>query len=228
MHLIGLVSDGGVHSSLEPPRGADRAWRADAAASPDLVVHAFTDGRDTSPTGGDGFLAQVEDWCAEAGNARVGTRHRPLLRDGPRQALGPHRSRPTTCSSHGRAEHHADTGADGGARRLRARRDRRVHRAATTVGDEARIRPGDSVIAFNFRPDRMREITRALAEPASTRSIAAAPADRALRDADRVRGGLALPGRLPARRARDHAAARHRRSAAGASCTSPRPRSTRT
>jgi 2,3-bisphosphoglycerate-independent phosphoglycerate mutase len=36
---------------------------------------------------------------------------------------------------------------------------------ATTVGDEARIRPQDSVIAFNFRPDRMREITRALAEP---------------------------------------------------------------
>jgi 2,3-bisphosphoglycerate-independent phosphoglycerate mutase len=37
--------------------------------------------------------------------------------------------------------------------------------AATTVGDEATIRPGDSVIAFNFRPDRMREITRALCEP---------------------------------------------------------------
>jgi 2,3-bisphosphoglycerate-independent phosphoglycerate mutase len=36
---------------------------------------------------------------------------------------------------------------------------------ATTVGDEAQIRPGDSVIAFNFRPDRMREITLALADP---------------------------------------------------------------
>ena len=35
----------------------------------------------------------------------------------------------------------------------------------TLVGEEARIRPGDSVICFNFRPDRMREITRALAEP---------------------------------------------------------------
>ena len=40
---------------------------------------------------------------------------------------------------------------------------------ATTVGDgDARIRPGDSVLAFNFRPDRMREITRALADPAFT------------------------------------------------------------
>ncbi len=36
---------------------------------------------------------------------------------------------------------------------------------ATTVGDEAQVRPGDSVIAFNFRPDRMREITLALADP---------------------------------------------------------------
>jgi 2,3-bisphosphoglycerate-independent phosphoglycerate mutase len=36
------------------------------------------------------------------------------------------------------------------------------------VGREARIRPGDSVVAFNFRPDRMREITRALAEPGFT------------------------------------------------------------
>ena len=36
---------------------------------------------------------------------------------------------------------------------------------ANACGDEARIRPGDSVIAFNFRPDRMRQITRALAEP---------------------------------------------------------------
>ena len=35
----------------------------------------------------------------------------------------------------------------------------------TLVGEEARIRPGDSIICFNFRPDRMREITRALAEP---------------------------------------------------------------
>jgi 2,3-bisphosphoglycerate-independent phosphoglycerate mutase len=37
--------------------------------------------------------------------------------------------------------------------------------AATTVGEDATIRPGDSVIAFNFRPDRMREITQALADP---------------------------------------------------------------
>ncbi|HMS62494.1 MAG TPA: 2,3-bisphosphoglycerate-independent phosphoglycerate mutase, partial [Solirubrobacteraceae bacterium] len=71
VHLIGLVSDGGVHSSLEH-LGALIRLAADLAV-PDLVIHAFTDGRDTSPTGGEDFLATVEDWCTVAGNARVGT-----------------------------------------------------------------------------------------------------------------------------------------------------------
>ena len=58
VHLIGLVSDGGVHSS-------DRHLKAliELAAAkgvPDVVVHAFTDGRDTSPKGGAKYLAEVE------------------------------------------------------------------------------------------------------------------------------------------------------------------------
>ena len=58
LHLIGLVSDGGVHSS-------DQHLKAliELAASkgiPDIVVHAFTDGRDTSPKGGARYLAEIE------------------------------------------------------------------------------------------------------------------------------------------------------------------------
>ena len=87
VHLIGLVSDGGVHSGWTHLHALIRLARD--LAVPDLVIHAFTDGRDTSPTGGEGYLDEVEGWCAEAGNARIGTRHRALLRDGPRQALGP-------------------------------------------------------------------------------------------------------------------------------------------
>ena len=129
---------------------------------------------------------------------------------------------------HGRAEHHADSGVEA-VRAAYERDETDEFIEPTTVGDEACIRPGDSVIAFNFRPDRMREITRALAEPGFDEvDRGGVDADRALRHADRVRGGLALPGRLPARAPRDHAAARHRRGTAGASCTSRRPRSTRT
>ena len=65
---------------------------------------------------------------------------------------------------HGTAEHHADSGAQACHGGLRARRDRRVHRR-----DDGRrrgaIRPGDAVFGLNFRPDRMREITQALADP---------------------------------------------------------------
>ncbi|HWJ49488.1 MAG TPA: 2,3-bisphosphoglycerate-independent phosphoglycerate mutase, partial [Solirubrobacteraceae bacterium] len=65
---------------------------------------------------------------------------------------------------HGRAPHHADRGEEAvTAAYKRGETDEFIE--PTLVGEEARIEPGDSVIAFNFRPDRMREITRALAEP---------------------------------------------------------------
>ena len=71
VHLIGLVSDGGVHSS-------DRHLKAliELAAEQgveDLVIHAFTDGRDTSPKGGAKMLATVAEWCEEAGVGRIGS-----------------------------------------------------------------------------------------------------------------------------------------------------------
>jgi 2,3-bisphosphoglycerate-independent phosphoglycerate mutase len=73
---------------------------------------------------------------------------------------------------HGVAEHHADTG-EAAARDAYEREETDEFITPVLVGEEARIRPGDSVIAFNFRPDRMREITRALADPGS-----AVPLDR--------------------------------------------------
>jgi 2,3-bisphosphoglycerate-independent phosphoglycerate mutase len=65
---------------------------------------------------------------------------------------------------HGRAEHRAASGAEA-ARAAYERDETDEFITPTLVGEEARIRPGDSVVAFNFRPDRMRELTRALAEP---------------------------------------------------------------
>ena len=65
---------------------------------------------------------------------------------------------------HGKAEHHADSGAEA-AQAAYERDETDEFITPTTVGEEARIRPGDAVLAFNFRPDRMREITLALADP---------------------------------------------------------------
>ena len=67
VHLIGLVSDGGVHSSdghLKALVELAASWDV-----PDVVIHAFTDGRDTSPKGGAGYLEEVQTW----GGARVGS-----------------------------------------------------------------------------------------------------------------------------------------------------------
>ncbi len=124
VHLIGLVSDGGVHSSLEHLDALIRL-AADLAV-PDLVIHAFTDGRDTSPTGGEGFLATVEDWCTVAGDARIGTvigRYFAMDRDKRWDRL----QQAYDLLVHGRGGASRAERARGGARRLRPRGDRRVH-----------------------------------------------------------------------------------------------------
>ena len=162
VHVIGLVSDGGVHSSLEHLEAL-----IDLAAElqvPDLVVHAFTDGRDTAPNSGVGFLARVEERMAQAGAGRIGSvvgRYFAMDRDKRWDRL----QKAYDLLVHGRADDHADTGSEAvQAAYERGETDEFVQ--PTTVGDEARIRPGDSVLGLNFRPDRMREITSALADPA--------------------------------------------------------------
>ena len=159
VHLIGLVSDGGVHSGWKHLEALIRL--AGERGVPEVVIHAFTDGRDTSPTGGEKYLAQVEAWAREAGNARVGSvvgRYFAMDRD----KRWDRTQKALDLLLEGKADHHADTAVEAvGASYARDDRgDEFVE--PTTVGDEAHIRPQDSVIAFNFRPDRMRQITEKL------------------------------------------------------------------
>ncbi len=152
VHLIGLVSGGGVHSSIDHLRALAEL------ASGDVVVHAFTDGRDTSPTSGAGSLAEVESW----GTVRVGSvvgRYFAMDRD----ERWDRTQRAVDLLVEGKGDHHADTGEQA-VRDAYERDETDEFITPTTVGEEARIRRGDSVIAFNFRPDRMRQITRKLSE----------------------------------------------------------------
>jgi 2,3-bisphosphoglycerate-independent phosphoglycerate mutase len=161
LHVIGLMSEGGVHSS-------DRHLKAliDVFAQqgvPDVVLHAFTDGRDTSPTAGAGTLERVDAWAREAGNARVGSvigRYYAMDRD----KRWDRTQKAYDLLVHGGAEHRAASGAEA-VRAAYERDETDEFVAATAVGEEATIRPGDAVLALNFRPDRMRQITRALADP---------------------------------------------------------------
>ncbi len=163
VHLIGLVSDGGVHSSLEHLLALIACAREHPAASTgerkDVIVHAFTDGRDTLPHAGAGYLAQLD---ATEG-VRVGSvvgRYWAMDRDRRWERT----QRAYDLLVHARAPH----SASGGEEAVRAAYERGQTDEfidPTVVGADTAIRPGDSVIAFNFRPDRMRQLTRALAEP---------------------------------------------------------------
>jgi len=160
VHLIGLVSPGGVHSSERHLEALIRA--AAKHGVEDLVVHAFTDGRDTSPTSGADAVARVEACTREAGVGRVGSvvgRYFAMDRDGRWERT----QKALDLLLEGKGEHHADSGEEA-VRAAYERGETDEFITTTSVGEEGRIRPGDSVIAFNFRPDRMRQITVKLAE----------------------------------------------------------------
>jgi 2,3-bisphosphoglycerate-independent phosphoglycerate mutase len=161
VHIIGLVSDGGVHSSMDHLRALIEM--AGAQGVGELIVHAFTDGRDTSPHGGRDYLETVESWMADVEVGRIGTvigRYYAMDRDRRWDRV----QRAYDLLVHGVGEHRASTGA-AACEAAYAREETDEFIAATVVGDrDSRIRADDSVIGLNFRPDRMREITLALSD----------------------------------------------------------------
>ncbi len=158
IHLLGLVSDGGVHSSLDHLR-ALIVLAGELAPSADVVVHAFTDGRDTLPHAGVDYLAELD----RTPGVRVGSvmgRYWAMDRDRRWERT----QRAYDMLVHDSAPYHASSGEQA-VRDAYARGETDEFIEPTLVGAEAGIRPDDSVLCFNFRPDRMREIVRALAEP---------------------------------------------------------------
>jgi 2,3-bisphosphoglycerate-independent phosphoglycerate mutase len=157
LHLVGLVSDGGVHSGW----GHIEACVELAAREgvPDLVLHAFTDGRDTSPSGGARYIEEVERWLRNAGRiGTVGGRYYGMDRDRrwERTKLA------FDAIVHGagpRAESAGEAVAD-----AYAAGDTDEFIKPSVIGDYDGVEPGDVVIMFNFRPDRMRQIVAALGE----------------------------------------------------------------
>jgi 2,3-bisphosphoglycerate-independent phosphoglycerate mutase len=156
LHLMGLVSAGGVHASTEHLRAlVELARRLEV---PDVVIHAFTDGRDTNPDSGAGYLAEVDGWDG----CRIATvigRYYAMDRD--------RRWERTQLAYDAIAEGEAEFSAGSGEAAVRAAYERGETDEfiePTLVGDEGRIRDGDGVIFFNFRPDRARQLTTKLDE----------------------------------------------------------------
>jgi 2,3-bisphosphoglycerate-independent phosphoglycerate mutase len=158
LHLIGLVSDGGVHSGWEHLEATIELTAAEGV--PDVVFHAFTDGRDTLPTSGRGYIAELEGWLRHAGRiGTVGGRYYGMDRD---------RRWDRAKLAYDAIVHAQGLTADTPNEAVRTSYERDETDEfikPTVVGDYDGAAEGDVAIFVNFRPDRARQLTMALAEP---------------------------------------------------------------
>ena len=156
LHFLGLVSDGGVHS--QQAHLVALANAAHAAGVTNILVHAITDGRDTSPTSGAGYLDALAQDLASSG-AKIATvvgRYFAMDRDKRWE-----RSRLAwDAIVLGRGEKVSiPPSAAVAASYLRGETDEFLK--PMIFSDEARIRDGDVVLFFNFRADRARQLSAA-------------------------------------------------------------------
>jgi 2,3-bisphosphoglycerate-independent phosphoglycerate mutase len=164
LHLMGLVSDGGVHSHIEHLHAL--LGMAKGAGMRDIRVHAFTDGRDTPPESGGGYLRDLGRFLDETGAGRIVTvsgRYYAMDRDKrwDRTELAydtmtrPESERCDTAPAYAEAMYRDGT------------TDEFLPPIAIgTVAEvsETRIHHGDAIIFFNFRADRARQLTRVFTE----------------------------------------------------------------
>ena len=162
VHVLGLLSPGGVHSHEDHIQALIRM--AVKNGNPDLFVHAFLDGRDTPPRSANNSLSAIEqtlDECSYTGICTITGRYFAMDRD--------NRWDRVQCAydllTSGTSEYVADTAALGlELAYARGENDEFVKPTAICTKDQKPviIRDGDVVIFMNFRADRARQITRAL------------------------------------------------------------------
>ncbi|MGH9740348.1 MAG: 2,3-bisphosphoglycerate-independent phosphoglycerate mutase [Candidatus Acidiferrales bacterium] len=171
LHLMGLVSDGGVHSHIEHLYALLRMARENKVEK--VFVHCFMDGRDTPPESGIDFLRALERKMREYGAGQIASvsgRYYAMDRDNRWERV----ERAYRAVVHGESE----TKSNDPIAVMRASYEKGVTDefvvpvAITTAANSGKpavargpIRDDDAVIFFNFRADRARQMTRALIEP---------------------------------------------------------------
>ncbi|ACD24119.1 MULTISPECIES: 2,3-bisphosphoglycerate-independent phosphoglycerate mutase [Clostridium] len=161
LHLMGLLSDGGVHSHIEHLRGLLEFAKKEGIQN--VYVHAFMDGRDVAPSSGKEFVEKTESMMAEVGIGKIATisgRYYAMDRD--------NRWERVELAYNALVLGEGETANSAVEAMEKSYHDNKTDEFVlpTVVlenGDPtATIKNGDSVIFFNFRPDRAREITRAI------------------------------------------------------------------
>ena len=164
VHLLGLVSPGGVHSHEEHIQAAISL--AAKKGAKEIYVHAFLDGRDTPPRSAEASLTKIDHQLKALGLGRIATligRYYAMDRDNRWDRV----QTAYDLLTLGKADHHANDAIEG----LKMAYDRNENDefvAATTLGasgqENANINDGDAVIFMNFRADRARELTRSFVD----------------------------------------------------------------
>ncbi|MBY6838496.1 2,3-bisphosphoglycerate-independent phosphoglycerate mutase [Clostridium botulinum] len=161
LHLMGLLSDGGVHSHIEHLRGLLEFAKKEGIQN--VYVHAFMDGRDVAPSSGKEFVEKTEAMMAEVGIGKIATisgRYYAMDRDNRWERV--ELAYNTLVLGKGETANNAVEAME------KSYHDNKTDEFVlpTVVLENgaptATIKNGDSVIFFNFRPDRAREITRAI------------------------------------------------------------------
>src|SRR5438309_4760261 len=158
LHLMGLLSDGGVHSHYSHMVALANAARAAGVA--EIFVHAFTDGRDTSPTGGAGFLRTCEKELEKTGAKIITVVGRYYGMD--RDRRWDRTKKAWDAIVFGRGEFCKSSPAAAVERQYSlGKTDEFMPPLVFDFPNEQRIRDGDTVLFFNFRADRARQLSQA-------------------------------------------------------------------
>ncbi|HXM74698.1 MAG TPA: 2,3-bisphosphoglycerate-independent phosphoglycerate mutase [Chthoniobacterales bacterium] len=158
LHLLGLVSDGGVHSHYEHMIALANA--AKAAGVNEIFVHAFTDGRDSSPTGGAHYLRICEEKLKPSGAQIVTIVGRYFAMDRDRRWDRTKKAWDAIVLGRGEV---CDSPPSAALDRQYAAGKTDEFMAPLIFGftNERRVRDGDTVLFFNFRADRARQLSQA-------------------------------------------------------------------
>jgi 2,3-bisphosphoglycerate-independent phosphoglycerate mutase len=169
LHLMGIVSDAGVHGMLEHLYGILRQAKEDGLGANQVFIHAFTDGRDTPPQSGVGYLRQVEAECKKIGVGKIATvcgRFWAMDRDNRWERVSKAYFMLTGQKAEGTARTAEEAVQNYYAHPLSPTQNGDEFVPATWVVDAngkpiATIGDGDAVLFYNYRGDRPRELTRA-------------------------------------------------------------------
>ncbi len=158
LHLLGLVSEGGVHSHYEHLLAIAQA--AHAAGVHQILVHAFTDGRDASPTGGAQVLRECESALEKIGAQIVTVVGRYFAMD--RDRRWDRTKKAWDAIVLGKGERMDLSPAQAVAAKYKeGKTDEFMPPLIFAYADEQRIRDEDCVLFFNFRADRARQLSQA-------------------------------------------------------------------